>query len=161
MDPLQLQNLITVIGGVLVLGGAGGVAWLVASELRLRAIRRGRMQTAGGPSGSVMGARSRAPSSGIGTQLMGTIRTLGQQSAVRDPAKLSVLRSRLMQAGFYNREAPVIYLGVRAVALAVATLGVILLVPLIAGGKGGIGGIAIAGVLAGAAILGPDQVLKI
>ena len=79
----------------LALGGAGGVAWLVASELRLRAIRRGRMQPASGPSGSIMGGRPRAPSNGIGTQLMGTIRTLGQQSAVRDPAKLSVLRSQL------------------------------------------------------------------
>ena len=91
---------------------------------------------------------------------MGTIRTLGQQSAVRDPAQLSVLRSRLMQAGFYNREAPVIYLGIRAAALAAATLGVILILPMILGGKGGMGGIAVAGILAGAAILGPDQVLK-
>lgn len=161
MDPLQLQNLVSIIGGVLVLGGAGGVAWLVAGELRLRAIRRGRMQPAGGPSGGLMGGRARAPSNGIGTQVMGTIRTLGQQSAVRDPAKLSVLRSRLMQAGFYNREAPVIYLGCRAVALALATLGVILLVPLIAGGKAGMAGIAIASLLSGAAILGPDQVLKV
>ena len=49
------------------------------------------------------------------------MRRLGQQSAVRDPAKLSVLRTRLMQAGFYNREAPVIYLGARAATLVVAT----------------------------------------
>ena len=91
---------------------------------------------------------------------MGTIRTLGQQSAVKDPAKLVALRLRLMQAGYYNREAPVIYLGVRAASLAVATLGVVMLVPLVAGGKGGMGGIVIAGVLAGLAMLGPDQVLK-
>ncbi|HEX5265033.1 MAG TPA: type II secretion system F family protein, partial [Phenylobacterium sp.] len=67
---------------------------------------------------------------------------------------------RLMQAGFYNREAPVIYLGIRAAALVVATLGVLLVLPMILGGKGGMGGVMIAGVLAGAAILGPDQVLK-
>ena len=91
--------------------------------------------------------------------MLGTIRRLGQQSAVRDPAKLSVLRSRLMQAGFYNREAPVIYLGVRAAALAVATLGVILILPLIAGGKAGMLGILVASALAGGAILGPDRVL--
>jgi len=159
MDPTQLQNLVSILGGVLALGGVGGVAWLAASELRLRAIRRGRMQTAGGPQAGR--ARPREPGGGIGGHLLGTIRTLAQQSAVRDPAKLSVLRSQLMQAGFYNREAPVIYLGARAVALAVATLGVILLVPLIAGGRGGMGGIAVAAVLAGAAIMGPDQVLKI
>jgi tight adherence protein C len=157
MDPVQLQNIVTILGGLLVLGGLGGVAWLMAGELRLRAIRRGRMQTAGGPQ---PGARRAAPSTAIGQQVLGTIRTLGQQSAVKDPAKLSVLRSRLMQAGFYNREAPVIYLGARAVALAVATLGVMAIVPLIVGGKGGMGGIAVASLLAGAAIMGPDQVLK-
>jgi tight adherence protein C len=158
MDPAQLQNIITLVGGVLMLAGVGGVAWLSVSELRLRAIRRGRMQAVTGP-----GAASRGPSrpsTGIGHQLMGTLRTLGQQSAVSNPAQLSVLRSRLMQAGFYNREAPVIYLGCRAAALAAATLGVIMLVPLIAGGKAGMGGIAVAGTLATAAILGPDQVLK-
>jgi tight adherence protein C len=132
---------------------------MMASEFRLRSIRRGRMQTAGGPQ---TGPRTapRGPGGSIGDQLLGTVRRLGQQSAVRDPAKLSVLRSQLMQAGFYNREAPVIYLGLRAAALAVATLGVIVLLPLIAGGKGGMLGIAIAGVLAGGAIVGPDQVLK-
>jgi hypothetical protein len=49
MTPDQLQTLISIIGAVFVLGGVGGVAWLAASELRLRAIRRGRMQTVGGP----------------------------------------------------------------------------------------------------------------
>jgi tight adherence protein C len=52
-----------------------------------------------------------------------------------------------------------VYLGVRAVALLVATLGVVLTLPLAIGGKGGMGGVIIAGVLAGAAILGPDKVL--
>ena len=159
MQFLEPQNLISILGAVLVLAGVGGGAWLAASELRLRALRRGRMQTAGGPQPGVI--RARAPNRGIGDQLLGTIRTLGQQSAVRDPAKLSVLRSRLMQAGFYNREAPVIYLGARAAALAVATLGVIMIVPLIMGGKGGMLGICVASLLAGAAILGPDQVLKV
>jgi tight adherence protein C len=156
---MQLQTMISIFGGALVLAAFGGVAWLLANELRLRAIRRGRMQTAGGPQVS-LGRAARDPNRGVSGQLLGTIRTLGQQSAVKDPAKLSVLRSQLMQAGFYSREAPVIYLGIRAAAVAVATLGVILLLPLVAGGKSGMGGIAIAGVLAGLAILGPDQVLK-
>ncbi|HEX4712284.1 type II secretion system F family protein [Phenylobacterium sp.] len=156
---MDLQTLISAVGAVLVLGGVGGAAWMMASEFRLRSIRRGRMQTAGGPQTGPRTA-ARGPGGSIGDQLLGTVRRLGQQSAVRDPAKLSVLRSQLMQAGFYNREAPVIYLGLRAAALAVATLGVIVLLPLIAGGKGGMLGIAIAGVLAGGAIVGPDQVLK-
>src|SRR5579859_7320435 len=155
---MQLQNLITIVGAVFVMAGLGGAAWLAAGELRLRAIRRGRLAPAGGPQAG--SRRARDPNSGVGGQFMGQIRRLGQQSAVRDPAKLSVLRSRLMQAGFYNREAPVIYLGVRAASLAAATLGVILVLPLVVGGKGGFGGVAIAGVLALIAILGPDRVLN-
>jgi tight adherence protein C len=159
MDPILLQNVISILGAVMVVAGVGGGAWIAANELRLRAIRRGRLQTAGGPQSRLN--RPQSPSGGaIGGQVLGAFRRLGQQSAVRDPAKLSVLRSRLMQAGFYNREAPVIYLGVRAVALVIATIGVILTLPLAIGGKGGMGGIAVAGVLAGIAMLGPDQVLK-
>lgn len=154
---MTLQTLITILGGLFVLGGVGGVAWLGASELRLRAIRRGRLATANGPAMGL--GRPPRESGGLGGQVVGQIRRLGQQSAVKDPAKLSVLRSRLMQAGFYNREAPVIYLGVRAASLAAATLGVILILPLVAGGKAGFLGILVAGVLAGAAILGPDRVL--
>ncbi len=155
---MQLQNIVTIVGAIFVMAGFGGVAWLMAGELRTRAIRRGRLATAGGPD---TGARRRDPNSGIGGQVMGQIRRLGQQSAVRDPAKLSVLRSRLMQAGFYNREAPVIYLGVRAASLAVATLGVILILPLVAGGKASFLGIVAAVVLAGVAMLAPDRVLNV
>ncbi|MBS0332771.1 MAG: type II secretion system F family protein [Proteobacteria bacterium] len=149
--------MITVLGAVFVLAGVGGAAWIAAGELRLRAIRRGRLATTSGPLMDV-GRRSR-PTGLLGGLAVGQIRRLGQQSAVKDPAKLSVLRSRLMQAGFYNREAPVIYLGVRAAALAAATLGVILILPLVAGGKAGMLGILAASVLAGLAILGPDRVL--
>ncbi|THD58702.1 MAG: type II secretion system F family protein [Phenylobacterium sp.] len=141
------------------MAGVGGVAWAGINELRLRAIRRGRLATAGGAQFGG-GRAARDPNAGLGGQMLGTIRRLGQQSAVRDPAKLSVLRSRLMQAGFYNREAPVIYLGVRAAALAVATVGVISILPLIAGGKGGMTGILLACTLSGLAILGPDRVLN-
>jgi tight adherence protein C len=108
--------------------------------------------------GGAQGAKP-MPGGAIAGQAMAGIRRLGQQSAVRDPAKLSLLRNRLMQAGFYSREAPVIYLGIRAAALVGATVGVILTLPLIAGGKG-LGGLLVAFAFAGAAILGPDQVLK-
>ena len=160
MGAMSIQTIISALGAILLLAGFGGGAWLMATELRLRALRRGRMQTAGGPQvGPARAPRSRGGA--IGGQLLGTLRRLGQQSAVRDPAKLTVLRSQLMQSGFYNREAPVIYLGLRAAALALATLGVLVLLPLIAGGKSGMMGIILAAVLAGLAILGPDQVLKV
>ncbi len=154
---MDLQTIITGLGSLLVLGGVGGVAWLAAGELRLRSLRRARLQPAGGALG---GGPRASISGGIGAGMLSGFRRLGQQSAVKDPAKLSVLRSRLMQAGFYNREAPVIYLGVRAVALVIATVGVMMVLPLILGGKVGMSGVAIASVLAGIAIFGPDQVLK-
>ncbi len=157
---MDLQTIITGLGAVLVLAGVGGVAWLAASELRLRSLRRARLQTAGGPQGGASRDPKSSISGGIGAGMVSGFKRLGQQSAVKDPAKLSVLRSRLMQAGFYNREAPVIYLGVRAVALVVATAGVMLVLPLILGGKAGMSGVVIASVLAGVAIFGPDQVLK-
>jgi tight adherence protein C len=160
MSVAQIQSLISILGGVFMLAGVGGVGWLGVNELRLRSIRRGRLQAAGGASFGG-GSRPRDANSGLGGQLLGQIRRLGQQSAVRDPAKLSLLRARLMQAGFYNREAPVIYLGLRAASLAAATLGVILILPLVAGGKGNLAGVAVAAVLALGAILGPDQVLKV
>ncbi len=156
MTLAQIEMTITVIGALLLMGAVGGVALMGAGELRLRAIRRGRLQDSGRrTSGEGRGGVGR-----IGGQLVAGVRRLGQQDAVRDPAKLSVLRNQLMQAGFYNREAPVIYLGCRAVVLAVATLGVILLLPLMLGGRTGMGGIMVASVLAGGAILGPDRVLK-
>jgi tight adherence protein C len=155
MNLLQIQNLITILGAVLVLAALGGGGWIAATELRLRALRRTRLQFADGRP-----AAARPSTGAAGGQLMATVRRLGQQSAVRDPAKLSVLRNQLMQAGFYNREAPVIYLGVKAAAMVIATLGAVLTLPLAIGGKGGMGGVMVAGVLSAVAILGPDQVLK-
>lgn len=159
MNGLSLETIISIVGGLMVVGSVGVGAWIGINELRVRAIRRGRLATAGGP-GFGASPTVRPTNNVIGDQVMGTFKRLGQQSAVRDPGKLSVLRARLMQAGFYNREAPVIYLGVRAAALMVAIVGVVLTLPLVMSGKSSLGGIAIAGVLALAAILGPDHVLS-
>jgi tight adherence protein C len=158
MELQQIETLISVIGALLVLGAVGGVVWFGAGELRLRAIRRGRLQGAGGGFQAVAGGRGSGGA--IGEQLVAGVRRLGQRDAVRDPAKLSALRTQLMQAGFYSREAPAIYLGCRAVALLVATLAVILLLPMMVGGKGGMMGIFVAAVFAIAAILGPDRFLR-
>jgi tight adherence protein C len=159
MDALQIQNLITLAGGGLVLAGIGGAAWLGFGELRLRALRRTRLAGAGGPA-PTDAARGPAATAVIGEQVMTAVRRLGQQSAVRDPAKLSVLRTKLMQAGYFNREAAVVYLGVKAAAMVAATAGVLMLLPVLVNGKGGMGGVMLAGLLSGLAILGPEQVLK-
>ena len=154
MPVLQFQSVLLLAGAVMVLAALGGFAWLGANELRLRAVRRGRLTpgesaTAPQPRGGV-----------VGGQVMGAIRRLGQQSAVRDPAKLSLLRTQLMQAGYFNREAPVVFLGVKAAAMVAATAGVLLLLPMLFGGKAGMNGVLLAGALSGAALLGPEQVLK-
>lgn len=154
---MTLDTLIYGLGLLLVGGAVAGIAFFAVGELRLRAARRSRLATAGG----VAGASAEKPAGLVPDQLLSTVRRLGQQSAVRDPAKLSLLRSRLMQAGFYSREAPVIFLGVKAVLIAAATLGVLLTLPMMMGGDGGNGaGLVLAMVLSMAALLGPDQVLK-
>jgi tight adherence protein C len=159
MDALQLQKLVTLIGAVLATAGLGGVAWVGVAELRVRTLRRSRLAVGSG-SASPFAPKQDRKAGAVGEQLMGTIRRLGQQSAVRDPAKLSVLRNQLMQAGFFSREAPVVYLGIKAAAMAAATVGVVLLLPMLMNGKGGMRGVLVAGALSGLAVLGPEQVLK-
>jgi tight adherence protein C len=157
MSPAQLQTLVTLAGAVLVMAGLCGAGWIGVMEFRQRAIRRTRFAAASpGPS-----AAAPRPAAGVvGAQVMGAVRRLGQQSAVRDPAKLTVLRSRLVQAGFYNREAPVIYLGVKAAAVGLATAAVIMLLPMMAKGGSGMPGLLLAAGLSALALVGPEQVLK-
>jgi tight adherence protein C len=153
---MSLDTIVYTLGLVLTLGAAVGGAFFAITELRVRAMRRSRLATAGGPAPIV----DKGPGL-LNSQLMSTVRRLGQQSAVRDPAKLSLLRSRLMQAGFYSKDAPVIFLGIKAALLAVATVGVLLTLPMMMAGKNGnIGALALAAFLSIAALYGPDQVLK-
>ncbi|HSV02904.1 MAG TPA: type II secretion system F family protein [Phenylobacterium sp.] len=154
---MTIDNLIYVAGLLLVVAALGGLGFIAFSELRLRAARRTRLQ----PAMAGIAPKPARAGGQITGQVLAGVRRLGQQSAVRDPAKLSLLRTRLMQAGFHNREAPVIYLGARAAALVVATLAVILTLPLVMGSGKGPGGLFVAFAFAAAAIFGPDQVLKI
>lgn len=157
---MGLETIIYLVGLVLTVGALGGLAVMGVGELRVRALRRGRL------AGGAASGRSSAPlvekSGGALTeQLLSAIRRLGQQSAVRDPAKVSLLRSRLMQAGFHNREAPVVFLGVKAVALALATVAVVMTLPMMIGQKGGnMGALALAVSVSLVALYGPDFVLK-
>lgn len=155
---MTIETIIYLVGLVLTVGALGGLALAGFGELRVRALRRSRLSGAGGTVSEPLVEKS---GGALGQQLMGTLRRLGQQSAVRDPAKVSVLRSRLMQAGFYSREAPVIFLGFKAVALAVATVAVVLTLPMMLNSKGGnMGALALAVGVSLAALYGPDYVLK-
>lgn len=162
MAGLSLETIIYAVGLVLTLGALGGLGWIAATELRLRALRRTRLSSGGTMAigGSPHPAVQR-PGGLLGDQVMSTVRRLGQQSAVRDPAKVSLLRSRLTQAGFHAREAPVVFLGVKAVALAIATGGVVLILPAMIGQKGGnMAALALAVGVSLVALYGPDFVLK-
>ena len=155
MPALSLETTIYLAGLVLTVGAVGGLVLMGVTELRTRTLRRARLAGAGGSRVETAGG------GGLGGTLLATVRRLGQRSAVRDPAKASQLRARLMQAGFYAREAPVIFLGVKAIALAAATLGVVLTLPAMIAHKGGnmlALGVAVAVSLA--ALYGPDVVLK-
>lgn len=154
------QAFIYLIGVLFTAGAVAGLAWIAFSELRIRALRRNRL------AGAVAGGRMLPetvgkPGGALAGQVLNTIRRLGQQSAVRDPSKVSLLRSRLMQAGFYNREAPVIFLGIKAVLMACATVAVVLILPTLIGKKGGnMGAMMLAVGVSVAALYGPDFVLK-
>src|SRR5439155_21963934 len=76
------------------------------------------------------------------------------------PSQLSALRGKLVQAGFFSREAVTIYLGARAVCMAAAIAGTLALLPWAVSGGGGVMVVLIASVFAVAAMLGPDQVIK-
>lgn len=158
---MTLETIIYLVGLVLTVGALGGLALLGFGELRVRALRRSRLAGAGGTVSGSPNPLAGNAGGAFGEQVLGAVRRLGQQSAVRDPAKVSVLRSRLMQAGFYSREAPVIFLGVKAACLAVATLAVVMILPMMLGQKGGnMGALAMAVGVSLAALYGPDQVLK-
>ena len=156
---MPLETIIYLAGLVLTVGAIGGLGILGLGELRARAQRRDRCSQA---ISNRQVARTVEPSRGaIANQLVAAVRRLGQQSAVSDPSKISNLRSSLMQAGFYTREAPVIFLGVKALGLAVATLGVLLTLPAMIGHKGGnMGALAVAVGVSLLALYGPDFVLK-
>lgn len=156
---MALETIIYLVGLVLTVGALSGLGLLGLGELRTRAQRRSRLN------GTVQGRRNAGtgpvPGAALSAQLVGAVRKLGQQSAVSDPAKVSEMRSRLMQAGFYSREAPIIFLGIKAMSLALATLGVVLALPSMIAHKGGnLLALGIAVGLSLAALYGPDFVLK-
>lgn len=156
---MTLDALIYGLGLLLLGGAAAGLVVFGVAELRVRALRRSRL--AGATAGGAPGPSQARPAGLLPEQVLSTVRRLGQQSAVRDPAKVSMLRSRLMQAGFYSREAPVIFLGIKAALIAAATAGVLATLPMMIGAQNG--NVLALGLAAGLSLLalyGPDQVLK-
>ncbi len=158
MNTVMLQTLLTVAAALLIPAGFGGAGYLFLRDASLRARRHSRLSMDGGA--SAHGGAAAAAAGDIAASVVDQVRRVGDRIAIQDPARLSALRARLMQAGFFGREAVTFYLGVRVIALVVATCATLLILPIASHHAGGFGAIGVAGVLAIAALLGPEHVIK-
>lgn len=154
MDPILLQTLLTGFAVALISLGVGGAAVIGLREARVGARRRARLSgdtvvvgDAGGGAAALAGVVS-------------GVKRLGDRMAIQDPAQISTIRAKLIQAGWFSRESVAVYLGAKAVALLLATVATVFTVPWAITGGGGMGAILLAGTFAVAAILGPEQVIK-
>jgi len=137
--------------------GVGGAGFVLLNEVSARARRRARLSDDGQPGAPGSGA---PPELGVLATAAEGVKRIGARIAIQDPSQISALRNRLVQAGFFSREAVTLYLGARAVALALATGATLLVLPWAIAGGGGMGATLTAALFATVALLGPDQVLK-
>jgi tight adherence protein C len=152
-DPQFLVTLaaIALIGiGMLGLAAIGG-------RVALTTLRR-RARLSAGPDHAAPTSSSLA--GGALSKVAEGVRALGGRMGDKDLDGQSELRVKLARAGFTGRDAVAFYLGARALALGAAIAATLAVLPWAAAGGGGPLAIAVTGVLALAAILGPDQVLN-
>ncbi|HEX5775617.1 MAG TPA: type II secretion system F family protein [Caulobacteraceae bacterium] len=149
---MDLELVLMVVAAVCLSLAIGGGGYVAFREVGARSKRDERL-TSG--LGGMAGEGPKADST-----VMKGVRKLGDQMALQDPAQLTVIRQRLMHAGYFNREAVAIYLGARAVCLGVAVLAAALLVPVALNGKAGMGVIVAVGLIAIVGMMGPDKYLK-
>ena len=150
MDPQDLLRYLgTAMIGMAMLGGCG----FLAVE-RIGAARR-RSRLADPSKSAAPHADALAALSGLARK----VKRVGDYVSPSDPRELSLVRAKLMHAGFMQREAVAVYLGGRALAMAIAVGACALLLPRILSHAGGIGAVAVTALLAGVAILGPDQII--
>jgi len=150
MDPMLTQTLLTyaaaMLIGAAVLGGAVTVVMDARGGSRVRARLQGE-------------ATPETPRRKPAEALLQGLRRLGDRAAVSDPAQVSVLRSRLMQAGYMNREAVPLYLGARTASLAGAAILSAVLAPWLLREHGGLMTACVVGALSIIAMLAPDRVV--
>lgn len=128
-------------------------------QARMIAGRRRRL-TPGADTTSSPGSQA-ARTGAVRDSLLDTLRGLGQRLAIQDPSKVSEIRLRLIQAGFFSREAVTFYMAGKFAALIIATVGAVLLLPWAISGGGGAGAMGLAVALAIGALLGPDHVVRL
>src|SRR3569833_6994 len=115
MDVALIQTILTVVSFALIAVGVGGGGFLIMRSAVGGARRRARL------SGEVLALGQATGEAGRGGKafagVLSGVRRLGDRVAIQDPAQVTALRQRLIQAGFFNREAVTLYLGARAIAM--------------------------------------------
>jgi tight adherence protein C len=91
--------------------------------------------------------------------IAGKVKRVGEYVAPQDPRELSLIRAKLLQAGFPQREAIAVYLGARTLAMALAVGACAIMLPRIMTHAGGLGAVGLTAIVAGGTILGPDHIL--
>lgn len=155
MDPALFQTVLTLVSFALIATAVGGAGFILVRNAMTGARRRARL------AGDIaIGGAAAGGGSAFGGAVSSGVRRLGDRMAIQDPSQLSAVRAKLVQAGFYNREAVTLYLGARAVALIAAIGATLALLPWALAGGGGIKVILVSGVFSIVALLGPDQFIK-
>ncbi|HEX3407894.1 MAG TPA: type II secretion system F family protein, partial [Caulobacteraceae bacterium] len=151
------SGLLTTIGLGMIALGISAVSFLAIRNFATVSRRRARLAGGVAAAGPVdQGGGIAEAFSGV----VGGVRRLGDRIAIQDPAQLTALRAKLVQAGYYSREAAAIYLGAKATLMIAAIAGIVLLMPYALSKQGGMVAIVIGAVFAIGAILGPDQFIK-
>ena len=156
MDSEAVVNIVTYVALGMIALGVGGVSFLGLRTFATASKRRARLAGGAVVAGGDDGGGVAEAFSGV----VSGVRRLGDRMAIQDPAQLSSLRTTLMLAGDYSREAAAIYLGVKATAMIAAIVGIVLMLPLAFGKHGGMLPIVGAAIFALIAIMGPDQFIK-
>jgi tight adherence protein C len=151
-----LQFALTAAALAMISTGLVGLGYVGLRAAQTGLKRRARLS--GDMEGS--GPEAAGSAAGLFAGVIGGVRKLGGRIETRDPSELSVLRNRLIQAGFTGREAVAFYLGGRLICLVIVTGATLMLVPFAMAGGGGFSALLLAMTLAGVGVLGPDQFLK-
>jgi len=157
MDSTLLLDIVTGAALLMIAVGVGGVSFLAIRNFAAASRRKARL------AGAPVSIALQPPSGGVKDAFSGVlsgVRRLGDRMAIQDPSQLSTTRAKLVQAGYYSREAAAIYMGARAAAMLVAILGMIAILPWALKGGGGFMAMSAGAVLALVAIMGPDQVVN-
>jgi tight adherence protein C len=150
----NLSTLLTFVAVGLIGASVCGGGWIMLRGAAGTARRRARL--AGVQDLGVGGGPNLVDLSGV----VSRVGRLGHRMAITDPSKLTALRAKLVQAGYFNREAVAIYLGAKAVAMVAAIAATLAILPWLMHGKSGMLPVLAAAFFAVAALLGPDQVIK-